>query len=334
MYNNVYAAWNSFLENKVNLDPDIVKRARSSREFLVKQIDGFPEKAIDFPEIFKLENDVQMGSFSRRTKIRELDDIDFLIVFAGKSSTYNEDYSYITIDVPETATTLRKYCDNGKLNSRKILSKIKSSLSLVPQYEYAVENSLRWNKEAVTLKLKSYTWNFDIVPCFLTSNDVLGNSYYLIPDGNGNWKKTDPRIDAKRLTEINQRHDGDLLDIIRLIKYWNKRPTHPKMGSYLLENMAINYFEYAPKITSQVFAFKNLLYNLETQVNSPCMDPKGIQGNLNGLSMDEKLKISATARNAADNATNAIKYGVDGDHKRAINEWRKVFGDGFPEYCN
>lgn len=25
MYNNVYAAWNSFLENKVNLDPDIVK---------------------------------------------------------------------------------------------------------------------------------------------------------------------------------------------------------------------------------------------------------------------------------------------------------------------
>lgn len=40
------------------------------------------------------------------------------------------------------------------------------------------------NQEAATLKMKSYTWNFDIVPCFYAKEN-----FYLIPDGSGNWKK-------------------------------------------------------------------------------------------------------------------------------------------------
>jgi hypothetical protein len=54
------------------------------------------------------------------------------------------------------------------------------------------------NQEAVTLQLKSYEWNYDIIPCFYANDD-----FYLIPDGNGNWKKTDPRIDAQRMTTVD-----------------------------------------------------------------------------------------------------------------------------------
>ena len=45
---------------------------------------------------------------------------------------------------------------------------------------------------------------------------------YLIPDGNGNWKKTDPRIDAANVTNLNQQHNGNILKVIRLAKYWQK----------------------------------------------------------------------------------------------------------------
>ena len=66
---------------------------------------------------------------------------------------------------------------------------------------------------------------------------------YLIPDGNGYWKKTDPRIDKERTTRINQNHDGNILQIIRILKYWNRRATMPTMSSYLLETMILNYYE-------------------------------------------------------------------------------------------
>lgn len=43
-------------------------------------------------------------------------------------------------------------------------------------------------------------------------------------------EKKDPRIDKERVTTINQKHDGKVLDIIRIMKYWNKRPIKPAVG--------------------------------------------------------------------------------------------------------
>ena len=81
-------------------------------------------------------------------------------------------------------------CSDGTdiLNSRKVIEKFKSGLNNVSQYGSSEINRYQ---EAVTLKLLSYTWNFDIVPCFFTADDVNGKNYYLISDGNGDWKKTD-----------------------------------------------------------------------------------------------------------------------------------------------
>ncbi|MCR8985987.1 hypothetical protein NW801_13245 [Brevibacillus laterosporus] len=329
MKTTVDAAWNTFLKEKVNLDPVKVTSARSSRNWLVEQIEAFPKSVPDFPSIYSKENDVQFGSFSRRTKIRELDDIDFLIVLSAHCSTYNEEPDRITINVPDSASILRKYCDDGLLNSRKLLNKLRDSLKNIPQYDRADIHS---RQEAITLKLKSYSWNFDVVPSFLTTADSLERTYYLIPDGSGNWKKTDPRIDSIRTTSINQHHDGKLLNVIRLIKYWNNRPTQPKIGSYLLENMILNFFENVNEITSQKLAVKDFFNNLSSRIYLSCPDPKGIQGDLNNISFEERIKISEAADTASKNAANAISYGLRSEHKKAITEWKKIFGPAFPDY--
>lgn len=173
-----------------------------------------------------------------------------MIGLSGQGSTYREYSDRIEINVSENAIDLLGLCNANTniLNSRKVINKFVSACANVPQYKKA---DIKRNQEAVTLQLSSYTWNFDIVPCFMTTENIYGRSYYLIPDGNGNWKKTDSRIDRERTTSINQAHDGNVLQVIRVMKYWNKRKTMPKMSSYLLETMILDYYQNLDSTASQ-----------------------------------------------------------------------------------
>lgn len=48
------------------------------------------------------------------------------------------------------------------------------------------------------------------------------------------WTKTDPRIDKNRVTDINVKLGGNMLNVVRMVKYWQRRKTMPTMNSYLL----------------------------------------------------------------------------------------------------
>lgn len=331
MAKNIYTSLREFSKNKVDLDPTRLETARISRNWLVNKIENFEKNDVSFPNIYKDENNVQMGSFARRTKIRPLDDIDFIVVFTGNDAHYNTNYNNeITISVPETAIRLRRLTnDDSTLNSIKLLNKLKSSLSDIPQYSGA---DIKRNQEAITLKLNSYDWNFDIVPAFITAPDNFQRTYYLIPDGNGKWKKTDPRIDARRATSINQQHNGEVLKIIRLVKAWHSRPVVPDIGSYLLENLILNYFETNWPATTDQLTLANVFQSLSQSIYLSCHDPKGIQGDLNSLLYETKHRFSEAALKACLCARNAIDFVDAGDHKSAHDEWRIVFGGDFPEY--
>ncbi|MEH7485008.1 nucleotidyltransferase [Neobacillus drentensis] len=322
-------AFDVFSSDYVDLIPDRAKKAIDSRNWLIEQIEKSPQNDLSFPNLYKEKNGKMMGSFSRKTKIRPLDDIDLLIVFSANGTTYHSFSDRTEMYVPETAQNLLLLSNEGKLNSIKVLNKIKSALKSVQNYSQA---EIRYNQEAVTLKLKSYEWNFDIVPAFFTSPESNGRTYFVIPDGKGNWKKTDPRIDAQRTTKINQWHSKKLLKVIRLLKHWNNRPLAPKMGSYLLENMILDYFEWRSLISSPQVAIRDFFEHLKIAIYSNCIDPKGIQGDINTLNLDEKIKVAAAAGRFATICNGAIIYEILGDHENAIKEWKKVFGDNFPSY--
>ncbi|MBL1704914.1 nucleotidyltransferase, partial [Klebsiella pneumoniae] len=102
---------------------------------------------------------IGFGSFRRRTKIRPLDDIDLMLVFTGEGTTYTEYADKIVLNVPEDADKLRKLVnDDGTLNSIRVIEKIKSSLSIIPQYKKA---EIHRRQEATTLELSTYDWVFD-----------------------------------------------------------------------------------------------------------------------------------------------------------------------------
>jgi hypothetical protein len=328
----VIQAFNEFMANTVNLDAAETKKAKGSRDWLVGQIGVFADGDSKFPEIY-IEKNIFYGSFSRGTKKRPLDDIDIMICMKAAGCTYLEYTDRIEITVPDSSARFLDYVNEGTkiLNSRKVINAFVGKLAKVPQYKRA---EIKRNQEAATLNLDSYDWVFDIVPCFFTALEPNQRSYYLIPDGNGNWKKTDPRLDQERLSTLSNLHDGHILNVIRAIKYWNNRPTMPTISSYLIENMILDYYgALGTKATQFVdLELVKVLKDIQTRIYYPVYDPKNIQGNLNTLTVEEKNKIAQRAHDDYAKAVSARSYETEKKEKESINLWIEIFGDKFPKY--
>lgn len=326
MATTVNNAFNEFMQNSVNLDPEKTKIARNSRDNLIDNINQF-NQLDDFFTLYT-ERHLKFGSFARNTKIRELDDIDLMICISAEGTrTYTQISDSFYIYGNATDKNNKLLSDNTPyLNSTKVINRFVNKLSYLNDYSKA---EMHKNFEAATLKMKSYTWNFDIVPCFHAAEN-----FYLIPDGYGNWKKTDPRIDNERTSSLNQKFNGKLLNIIRLIKFWNKRPIAPRINSYLLECLILNYYQTKNYLFDIKSEFLYTLSNLSYKIWFDVPDPKGIQGNINNLSIQERSRISQVMSNACTNITTAIQYEKENKQKEAINIWRNVLGDKFPEYTN
>ena len=318
MATTVNNAFDEFMKNTVNLDSDKTSMARKSRDNLIDNINEFSGDD-DFFSAYE-EKNLKFGSFARKTKIRELDDIDLMICLSAEGTrTYSESVDCIYIIGNDSDKENRLLIDETKyLNSTKVINRFISKLADLNDYSKA---EMHKNHEAATLKLKSYTWNFDIVPCFYTT----GN-FYLIPDGNGNWKKTDPRIDNDRTTEINQKHNGKILNLIRLVKYWNKRKVTLTIGSYLLECMILSIYDSKDEKSNWWIdlEFRDVLYELSKAIKKDVDDPKGMQGNLNTFSTEDRQKISTALYNAYSTALEASRYESDGKQKEAINKWGEI----------
>jgi len=328
MAKSVNDAFEEFNNNFVNLDSEETIKARKSRDWLFDNLENFPSQIDDFPRLFEGMHN-KYGSFARNTKIRPLDDIDLILTFSGDGSTYTT-FSYGTsynIHVPSKATNLRKLCnDGGVLNSIKLVNKLVSSLNGIEHYKSA---EIHRRQEAATLSLSSYDWTFDIVPAFHTDTD-----YYLIPDGSGGWKATDPRVDQNLVTTCNQNYNGKILQIIRTLKYWNSRALMPTIPSYLFEIIIINYFNSQDEISKWIdINLKNFWYHLSSKIYGSVNDPKKFQGDINTLSYDEKSKVSEKSKSTYEKAVEALRIEIDEkDSRKSIDKWREIFGNDFPKY--
>lgn len=333
MASTVIEAFEEFLRDSVNLSQSVTRTARSSRDWLVEQAHRFPEKDTAFPKLWT-EIDIFFGSFARNTKKRPLDDIDLMIGLHGNGSTYYAIGEQVHITVNNENSNQRAFCHENtiELNSRRIINKFISLLKEVPQYENTIFSR---NGEAATLKLASYEWNFDVVPCFITTADDLGRTYYLIPDGDGHWKKTDPRLDRNRVFSTNTRHEGHVLNVIRIMKFWNKRPTMPSIPSYMFENLLLNYYEQPSDNTASKFVdieIPGLLEHIYYAIFDSVQDPKNIQGDLNTLNYGEKIKIRERAAIDYAKAVEARKLESEQHYEASIKKWADVFGPDFPDY--
>ncbi len=331
MATTVNSAFSQYMRDIVNVDSYTVTAARLSRDNLLNNIAEFSNK----DDFFTLcsEFNIQFGSFARKTKCRELDDIDLMIGISAKGATYDSSNGWDDITILANQNDKAQFnCSNpnGTLNSTKVVNLFKKTLAGVREYS---RSDIHRNGEAVVLNLKSKPWSFDIVPCFYTNPESDGRTYYLIPNGKGNWKKTDPRKDKAHVTNTNQEKAGRALELIRLVKKWNQIKNIKTMPSYLLETMIISYCDSVAELDVYIdFRFKHALKYIADHIFDAVYDMKDIQGNINSLTFSERWGIQQKAQADYEKACEAWNHEKVGNHKEAIRKWGEVFGSKFPTY--
>lgn len=326
MAKTVDTAFSEFNTETVNLNPERTTKANSSRDWLWGQLNSLDGKEnLDFPLKYE-DKHIKYGSFARKTKIRELDDIDIMFCLTANGATYLKSSEIYYINTPNAGERLKNLSENDILNSRKVVNKFKNSLYQIDNYKSAEIHS---RGEAATLNLQSYEWVFDIVPCFYTD---LG--LYLIPNGSGNWKPTDPTIDQNLVTSTNQKYNGKALQLIRTLKYWNRHNSSYTIDSYLYEQFILTFINSRIELSQWIdFNIRDFFYYLSRNIDNTVNDPKGLQGNLNNLTYDQKKSISEKATWAYNRASEAINFETqDKNQEKSINKWQEIFGNKFPTY--
>jgi len=320
---SVWSAFDTFCRNYIDLPSDEVAIARSSRDFLLGQLSNLSTGISGFPTL--TGQSLQFGSFARKTKIRPLDDIDFLIILnsQGTSETIPPSGSGYNrwLRMDDKTKPLANFLDAyGFVNSTRVLNKIRDSLPNVSQYAKA---EIKKNQQAVVINLKSYSWVFDVVPA-VAVQDVwkTGISHYLIPDGAGEWIRTDPRKDAANMTAANQNNGGNLLPVMRLLKYWNNHTYNkPRLPSYYFETLVLRTFQGTHSLASVQSGLDYFFNNAPLYLNMACPDPKRLGPNLDAaVGADARQKVNAALREAAQRSGYALLYERQSDAQNAIYE--------------
>ncbi|MBO7549986.1 MAG: hypothetical protein J6T62_00465 [Fibrobacter sp.] len=330
MAKTIDSAFTEFMRNSVNLDPQDVSEAKKSKDYLKSIIAGY-----DGDSFFHLCEDFneEFGSFARKTKMGVLDDIDLMFGISADGATYNADDNWWNVRVyGNPHVKEHRDCmdeETGLLNSRLVLNKFKNRLGQT----YSTSDHPVRDGEAVRLDLK-YDWSFDIVPCFQTVNEDNGRNYFLIPNGNGGWKKTDPRKDREFVRQVEKKHNGKVLPLVRLCKKWFNVKKFETPASYLIETLVVRYCNDCAKLSDYPdLEFKHLLNHLRSAIYDRVADMKQIQRNINDLGDNAKKAIAFKAYNDYNKACMAISADInEHNQSKAINLWREIFGQEFPTY--
>jgi len=96
----------------------------------------------------------------------------------------------------------------------------------------------------------------------------------------------------------------------------------------------LEYFESVDETKNYIDErFRDVLKYIANNIWNAIYDSKGIEGNINNLTDEQKLKLQERANNDETRVRKAIHAKTqEQDMRKAINIWRDILGDNFPVY--
>lgn len=321
-------AFRRFAATYVDLPSVQVQTARSSRDFLIQALSGMRDPG----HVPRLTGRVYpFGSFARRTKIRPLDDIDLLVELDGNGLALP--WSFFggpsRLQVNRSVWPAAFITPDGHLNSTVVVNALGRYLSRIPQYQATPRAR---NGQALVLRPVRHPWSFDLVPAFAVKDRQGRIEHYLIPDGKGGWMKTDPRQDALLTRQVSQKLNGQLA-LTRLVKYWNRRPTQPRLGSYHVEAIMAEVLGgqvFQPEHTAEMLHYA--FAGLASRVTRPFPDPKRLGGPIDTSLTWQQRQVVSRAATLAATALRAASQTYTSSPREALIHIRRVFGANFPAW--
>ena len=281
-------AFSKFLEDITATDYQkdtlIPARKRTVDERLFEK---FPSTS-DMPYL----NGILMGSASKGTIIRPVDDVDVLAVFNNVNDAWSK-YAY---------------------DSKSFIYRIRDA------YDGVSIQQVGTRGQAVRVFYDG-GGHVDVAPVFSRGDDV-----YHLPDGVGGWLLTAPPIANGWYAEKNRSLGYHLAPVVRLLKAWNR--AHSKhFHSFHLETVAAttfgslgsNYRDALQKFFEWAPSYLNV------------SDPGGQGGDLSSyLTWAGRQNLVQALSTAADRAKKANEAETRVDHTEAKRLWRIILGDTFP----
>jgi hypothetical protein len=251
-----------------------------------------------------VERDILSGSYSRRTAIRPLDDIDLFVIL--DRTVHRDVYPPAS---PE-----------------QCLRKVQRALALA----YPNKAPATIQGRSVNIVFHGTGIGYDVVPAFAVS----GGLYYMIPDrSRRSWINTDPERHKDAGTAANARAGSKLNPLVKLAKHWN-RGHGAVLQSFHIEVMAYRAFNTPPATYPDGIAA--LFEHLAGAVMVACPEPAGVGGpNVDaGMTSQDRAAPQRALLQAAASAKTALELDRLGRAREAHGVWRELFGDVYPERGN
>lgn len=254
--NSVSQSFEACLTDSVNIPEGIRGIASASQQNLRKFLQEECERDSGFPRVLRrADSDFLGGSFARHTKTRPLDDIDIYLPLDGAGLSYflhgtAQPYTVLTDGLPWNPLLTPRWANGQYVSSTKLLDEFAAVLKRrFPQ------TKIKPGGQAVGIQMTHGQTStkeglgYDVVPCFsLRPTQQDDRPFYLMPDGQGGWMRTNPRLDAAIADLLQEDHCKLFRKVVKLLKYWNSEQLGGAMNSYFVElSIARVFMERAAK---------------------------------------------------------------------------------------
>lgn len=298
---------------------------RSARE-VIRQIESFSNLNNSLPSLMPGSGFIA-GSLGRLAQEQPLDDIDVYLVMDANGVTATTDgiLHPLTahgrlIATPLTSDPTLKV--GGMISSGAIVARYSWHLPLIfPDIATGI------GQRRKTCFVRFGGVNIDLCPVVRFSPTNGGIDQYWMPVGGGQreWKATNPRLDQDNISAANGAIGGDLLKVVRLMKWWNARHNDDRLKGIHLETMVAGIL---PRYGFHGWAhtLQHLFAALRFSVQAECPDPTDLGSPLSSSLSDEDRAASLIALEKAERIANrASQLAGAGDIPGAMAVWRLLF---------
>jgi hypothetical protein len=201
-------------------------------------------------------------------------------------------------------------------------SRLSAKLNAVLAEGYPDAYTLK-DQSALMLPVKNF--EYKIRPAYSISNNK-----YMLPDVTfDGWVKYNINSYDDIFVKENVRHKGQLIEVIRMIKTWN-RASGNIFNGYYLELMVTDVLS-SYEITSYSEAICHIFKTAFSEAVFQQHDPANLEFPIDGLNnIDDLLIAMRLIKKSYHLANDAIAYEQDVDTEKALRNWNKIFPQTFP----
>ncbi len=196
-----------------------------------------------------------------------------------------------------------QYDDNQSNCQSQLLQDVRKILA----EKYTTTDKIKGWGKVVKIEFSDGTHDVELLPAWENNNGT-----FKIPntENGGSWQEWNPRIEMEEIKNSDKKTEKTRI-LIRMIKKWSEHCS-ADIKSFCIERKVLDFFK--------IYELYNNEYSILVQ--------KFFEFLKNDIEYEFKFSYIKTAHKRA---KKACEYEKEEKKERAVDEWKKIFGDDFPK---